>query len=480
MKKHPAKIYGLVVGPLLFALVMLFVRPAGMSEEARMVLASTLWIATWWITEAIPIPVTSLLPLVLFPLTNSMKAVDVGKSYGDPIIFLYLGGFIIAVAIEKWGLHRRIALNTILRTGTDSRYIILGFMLATAFISMWISNTATAVMMLPIGTAIISQLSTDQSPKEFSKALMLSIAYAASIGGMATLIGTPTNLVFAGIVRETYQTEITFMQWMSIGVPVSIILLVISWIYLTRFGFKLEKNSVMGGREEIRNMLRSLGKVTFEEKAVGIVFSLTALCWMLRSVILTKWLPGIDDSVIAIAGAMLLFLIPSRNVRGTMLIDWKAAVNIPWGIILLFGGGLAIASGFQSTGLASWIGGQLTLLQGIPALLLIVILISSVTLLSEIASNVATAAMILPILVALALAIGIHPYILMVAATLAASCGFMLPVATPPNAVVFSSGYLTIRDMMKAGFWMDIICIVVVSLYVYFFLELLLGSLIGG
>ncbi len=478
MKKHPAKYYGLFVGPLLFALVMFFVRPAGMSDEARMVLASTLWIATWWITEAIPIPVTSLLPLVLFPLTNSMKVQDVGKSFGDPIIFLYLGGFMIAVAIEKWGLHRRIALNTILHTGTNSRHIILGFMIATAFVSMWISNTATAVMMLPIGMAIISQLSHDQRPKEFSKALMLSIAYAASIGGMATLIGTPTNLVFAGIVRETYQTEITFLQWMVVGLPVSIVLLVISWIYLTRFGFKLEGGSVLGGREEIRGMLRSLGKISFEEKVVGIVFSVTALCWMLRSFILTKLIPGIDDSVIAIAAAMLLFVIPSRSMKGTKLIDWKDAANIPWGIILLFGGGLAIASGFQSSGLANWIGNQMTLMQGIPLLVLIAILVASVTLLSEIASNVATAAMILPILVALAAAIGIHPYILMVAATLAASCGFMLPVATPPNAVVFGSGYLSIRDMMKAGVWMDVICITVLSLFVYFFLDKLWGSLI--
>ena len=443
-----------------------------------MVLASTLWIATWWITEAIPIPVTSLLPLILFPLTNALNVQTVTKSYGDPIIFLYVGGFIIAVAIEKCGLHRRIALNTILRTGTDARNIILGFMIATAFISMWISNTATAVMMLPIGTAIIGQLSNTQGPTEFGKALMLCIAYAASIGGMATLIGTPTNLVFAGIVRETYQTEISFTQWMAIGLPVSIVLLIASWFYLTRIGFKLGGSSLSGGREEIRNMLRALGKISFEEKAVGIVFSITALCWMLRSFVLTKWLPGIDDSVIAIAGAMSLFLIPSRNEKGTMLIDWKAAVNIPWGIILLFGGGLAIASAFQSSGLADWLGSQMTLLQGVPLLLLILILVSSVTLLSEIASNVATAAMILPILVALAIAIGVHPYILMVAATVAASCGFMLPVATPPNAVVFGSGYLRIRDMIKAGFWMDVISITVVSLFMYFFLEKIWGALL--
>jgi sodium-dependent dicarboxylate transporter 2/3/5 len=478
MKLRPAKFYGLLLGPILFLTMALFIHPHGMSQEARMVLASTLWIATWWITEAIPIPMTSLLPLILFPLSNAMTVQEAGRSYGDPIIFLYLGGFIIAVAIEKWGLHRRIALNTILRTGTDARLIILGFMLATGFVSMWISNTATAVMMLPIGTAIISQLSNEQGPKDFGKALMLSIAYAASIGGMATLIGTPTNLVFAGIVRETYQTEISFTQWMAVGLPVSILLLFLSWLYLTRVGFQLKGSSISGGRDEIKKMLNALGKISFEEKAVGIVFAFTALCWMLRSFVLTKWLPGIDDSMIALAGAMALFLIPSRNEKGTKLIDWKAAVNIPWGIILLFGGGLTIASAFQSSGLAAWLGNQMTLLQGIPLLLLIFILVSVVTLLSEIASNVATAAMILPILVALAVAIGVQPYLLMVTATLAASCGFMLPVATPPNAVVFGSGYLSIRDMIKAGFWMDILCVVIVSLFVFFFMDLLWSGLI--
>lgn len=479
MRKDPAKFLGLLIGPLLFVVVAFFLQPVGMSSEARMVLASTLWIATWWITEAIPIPATSLLPLILFPLTNAVEVDDAARSYGDPIVFLYLGGFIIAIAIEKWGLHRRIALRTIQSTGTNARSIILGFMLATGFISMWISNTATSVMMLPIGTAIITQLKDNQMPPDFGKAVMLAIAYSATIGGMATLIGTPTNLVFAGIVRETYGVEITFLQWMMVGMPVTIILLLLCWVYLIRFGFKLESKDVEGGKAEIQRMLTSLGKMSFEEKAVSVVFLLTALCWMLRSFVLSKWLPGIDDSVIAIGGAMILFLIPSKNMKGTMLIDWKAATGIPWGIILLFGGGLSIAAAFQSSGLATWLGNQMTLLQGVPLLLLVFTLVASVTVLSEIASNVATAAMILPILVSLAVAIEIHPFILMVAATLAASCGFMLPVATPPNAVVFGSGFLRIRDMMKAGVWMDIISVTIVSLFIYLFLEILWKGLIG-
>ena len=478
MRRHPAKLYGLLLGPVLFVLVLFFVHPTGMSEPARMVLASTLWIAAWWITEAIPIPVTSLLPIILFPLTGAVSVSETAASYSDPIIFLYIGGFIIAVAIEKWGLHRRIALNTILRTGTNARHIILGFMIATAFVSMWISNTATTVMMLPIGSAIISQMNGRNNPGDFGRALMLAIAYAASLGGIATLIGTPTNLVFAGIVRETYQTDITFTQWMSIGLPISLVLLVLCWLYLTRIGFRLKESTVGSGREEILRMQRTLGKMSYEEKAVTVVFTMTALCWMLRSLVLKHWIPGIDDSLIAIAGATLLFLIPSRQNPGSMLIDWKAAVNIPWGIILLFGGGLALAAGFQSSGLAGWIGNQMTLLQGVSLLLLIFILVIAVVVLSEIASNVATAAMILPILVALGVAIDVHPYILMVAATIAASCGFMLPVATPPNAVVFGSGYLRMRDMVRAGFWLDIISIIVVSVFVYAFLQILWANLL--
>jgi sodium-dependent dicarboxylate transporter 2/3/5 len=468
-----AKWLSIISGPFLFFVIVLFVHPSGMSEPARMVLASTLWVAAWWITEAIPIPVTSLLPLILLPLTGAAGVQETAEAYADPIIFLYVGGFIIAAGIEKWNLHKRIALLTIARTGSDARFIVLGFMLATALLSMWISNTATTVMMLPIGLAVISQLGDTKGAQDFGKALMLGIAYAASLGGMATLIGTPTNLVFAGIVRDTYQTEITFTQWMAVGLPVSIVLLALCWVYLTRFGFRLKGETISGGRQEIARQIKTLGGASFEEKAVAVVFVFTALCWVSRSILLKRWFPAIDDSMIAVAGATLLFLIPSKRDKGSMLINWKEAVGIPWGIILLFGGGLAIAAGFQSSGLAVWIGNQMTLLQGIPILLLMLIVVTCVTALSELASNVATAAMILPVLIAISAAIGVNPYVLLVSATLAASIGFMLPVATPPNAVVFGSGYLKIRDMMRAGIWMDVMCILIVSLYMYFFLPLL-------
>ncbi len=461
---------GLLLGPLLFLVVELWVHPEGLSERAHHVLAGTLWIATWWITEAVPIPVTSLLPIVLFPLTGALPIRETTEAYGHPLVFLYIGGFIIAVAIEKWDLHRRIAINIIYRIGTNLPKIILGFMLATAFLSMWISNTATSVMMLPIGMAIVSQLGTNDK-SSFGKALMLSIAYSASIGGIATLIGTPTNLVLAGIVQDLYGKEITFFEWFTFGLPISIVLFVFCWFYLTRIAFEMKSEQFSGGRKEIVKQYKSLGKMTRQEKAVSIIFGLTALSWILRSFVFSSWLPGLNDTIIAIIGAVVLFIVPS-GIEGQKLMDWKTAVKIPWGIVLLFGGGLSLAAGFQQSGLAEWIGTQMTQLQGVHLFLLILILIAIVNFLTEITSNVATASMILPILAALAITIDVHPYILMVAATLAASCAFMLPVATPPNAVVFGSGYLSMKDMVRAGIWLNLVSILVVALMVYFVLPI--------
>ena len=470
MKKVSTRRIGLILGPLLFVVFQSWVHPEGMSEPARAVLASTLWVATWWITEAIPIPVTSLLPIVLFPMTGALPIQRTTEAFGHPLIFLYVGGFIIAVAIERWNLHRRIAMNIIYWVGTNTRMIVLGFMLATALLSMWISNTATAVMMLPIGMAVVTHLAGDSAQKaQIGKILMLAIAYAASIGGVATLIGTPTNLVLAGVIEELYGKEISFTEWFVFGLPISIVLLTICWIYLTRVAGKLGVSSIPGGRAEIRRQLHALGKLTYEERIVGIVFAATALCWILRSFVLNQWLPGLNDTIIAIAGASILFFLPSRQ-KSQMLLDWEAAVRIPWGIILLFGGGLALAAGFQTTGLAEWIGSQLTLLEGVHLVILILVLIAAVNFLTEITSNVATASMILPILASLALAINVHPYGLMVAATVAASCAFMLPVATPPNAVVFGSGYLRIPDMVRTGIWMNLISIVLLTLAVYLLL----------
>ena len=479
-----SKRIGLILGPLLFILIRLFFSPENLSDEANGVLASTVWIAVWWITEAIPIAATALLPIVLFPLTGSLNIASTTASFGHKFVFLYLGGFIIAIAIEKWNLHKRIALNIINIIGSNIHKIILGFMLATAFLSMWISNTATSVMMLPIGIAIIKQLKDNPKTDEnenliFGKALMLAIAYSASIGGISTLIGTPPNLVLAGIISETYGYEITFSQWFIFGFPISIILLFICWKYLTQLAFTFKQKEFPGGKQEIKRLLITLGKMSYEEKVVAIIFALTAFCWITRSVLLKKILPQIDDTIIAILFAVILFIIPSKT-KHKKLLSWEDTKRLPWGIILLFGGGMALAKGFETSGLALWIGNQMTTLSGIHTIVLILLLIAAVNFLTEITSNLATTAMLLPVLAPMALTIDIHPFALMVAAAVAASCAFMLPVATPPNAVVFGSGYLRIPDMVSKGVVMNIISIIILTLFVYFVLPELWGIVIEG
>jgi sodium-dependent dicarboxylate transporter 2/3/5 len=472
--KLNSKNIGLISGPLSFLLILSFFNPEGLNPAANAILASTVWIAIWWITEVIPIAVTALLPIILFPLTGGLGLSETTASFGHKYVFLYIGGFIIAIAIQKWNLHKRIALNIINLIGTNVVNIILGFMVATAFMSMWISNTATAVMMLPIAMAIVSQLKdnpdTIKDENEiFGKALMLGIAYSASIGGVATLIGTPPNLVLAGVVQESFGYEITFSQWFKFGFPISIFLLLICWKYLTGFAFRFKQKAFPGGREEISKQLRALGQISYEEKLVALVFALTALAWVTRDFLLKLIVPSIDDTIIAMISAIIIFLLPTKNKKRRLL-NWEEAVKLPWGILLLFGGGMALAAGFKDSGLALWIGTQMTLLDGVSLFLLVFILIASVNFLTEITSNLATTAMLLPVLYPMAMTIDVHPFILMVSATVAASCAFMLPVATPPNAVVFGSGYLRIPDMVRVGIWMNILSIILLTFFVYFVL----------
>ena len=462
---------GFILGPLTF-IILMFIGPfEGLSQPAHSILSSTLWIAIWWITEAIPIAATALIPIVLFPLSGGLDLSATTASYGHKFVFLYLGGFLIAIGIEKWNLHKRIAINIISFIGVDARRVILGFMLATAFLSMWISNTATSVMMLPIGIAIIKQLNEN---KIFGKALMLGIAYSASIGGVATLIGTPPNLVLAGVVSEIYGHEITFSQWFLFGFPISIILLFFCWIYLTRVAYKFESNSFPGGKAEIQTIKKELGPISYEEKLVAIVFALAGLCWISRSFFLQKILPSLDDTIIAISFGMLLFILPSKQ-KSTALLSWRDTINLPWGIIILFGGGMALARAFETSGLALWLGELMTSFSVLPLFLLILLLIAAVNFLTEITSNLATTAMLLPVLAPLALEINIHPFGLMVGAAVAASCAFMLPVATPPNAVVFGSGYLKIQDMVTRGVIMNIFSIILITLMVYIILPIVWG-----
>ena len=471
--KPSKNIIGLILGPLVFSLILVFFEADGLSFEAKCILASTAWMAVWWVTECVPISVTALLPIVLFPLTGGMDLSTTTAAYGHKLVFLFVGGFMIALAIEKWHLHKRLALNIIRMTGINKSRVILGFMLATAFLSMWISNTATSIMILPVGLAIISQLKDDPNTKEnenevFGKSLMIAIAYSASIGGMATLIGTPPNMVLAGVVEESYGIKLNMFDWMKFGVPLSSFLLMICWVYLTKIAFRFKNEEFSAGRDEIIRQLKKLGQFSNEEIKVLIVFTLTALGWILRGSI-EKILPLIDDTIIAIFFAVILFIIPTSNNKSyKTLLVWDDTVKLPWGILILFGGGMAIASAFGKSGLALWIADLLQNLNGIPLFLIILIIVTSINLLTEVTSNMATTAMLLPVLVTIALAIEIHPYFLLVSATLAASCAFMLPISTPPNAVVFSSGFLKIEDMFKKGIWMNIISVITITIVVYY------------
>jgi len=466
-------ILGLILGPLLFLAIMIFVDAEGLSFEAKCILASTAWMAVWWVTECVPISVTALLPIVLFPLTGGMDLATTTAAYGHKLVFLFVGGFLIALAIEKWHLHKRLALNIIRVTGSNKSRVILGFMLATAFLSMWISNTATSIMILPVGLAIISQLKDDPKTLEnenevFGKSLMIAIAYSASIGGMATLIGTPPNMVLAGVVEESYGIKLNMFDWMKFGIPLSSFLLIICWLYLTKIAFKFKNEEFSAGKEEILRQINKLGRFSNEEIKVLVVFTLTALGWIFRGSIETIF-PMIDDTIIAIFFAVTLFIIPTKNHKtNTTLLVWNDTVKLPWGILILFGGGMAIASAFGKSGLALWIADLLQNLNDVSLFLIILIIVTSINLLTEVTSNMATTAMLLPVLVTIALAIEVHPYFLLVSATLAASCAFMLPISTPPNAVVFGSGFLKIEDMFKKGIWMNLISIITITLVVYF------------
>ncbi|MEZ4775215.1 MAG: DASS family sodium-coupled anion symporter [Bacteroidia bacterium] len=464
------------LGPLLFLTVIVVVHPEGLPEKGRIVLAATCWIATWWITEAVPIPVTSLLPIVLFPLLGAAPIKPVAQAYINPIMFLFIGGFMLALAMEKWNLHRRIALNIIARVGSNARRIVLGFMLATGLISMWISNTATTLMMVPIALAIVGQMAqfkgadeASEHLKRLGKVLMLGIAYSASIGGLATLVGTPTNLIFTGYVLEVYKMDITFSQWIVFGLPVSVLLLGASWWLLVNVSFPLTKIPGELWREEIRHELKLLGPMRREETVVLIVFGLVALGWMSSEYVLKPLIPGIHDSMIALSGAIVLFMIPSSE-PGKMVMDWPAALRLPWGILLLFGGAFAVANSFESTGLAGWMAERLAGMQGISFFLVLLILVTLVNFLTEIAQNMAVCTLMMPVIAALAPAIDVHPFPLMAATCMASSCAFMLPFATAPNVIVFGSGQLEMKDMIRAGVWLNVVSIAIIVLYTWFFL----------
>ncbi|MEP4535372.1 MAG: SLC13 family permease [Cyclobacteriaceae bacterium] len=458
--KNTKRIY-LLLGPLAFAIIKLL-EIDGLSYEGQAVLATTAWVAIWWITEAVELEVTSLVPLVLLPLSGGLQISDVAASYGHVYIFLFMGGFVIGLAIERWNLHQRIAFSIIHTIGFSSKKVILGFMVATAFLSMWISNTATSVMMLPIALSVVN---SSKGNDKFGKSLLLGLAYSASIGGMATLIGTPPNIVFAGVMKDSLDFEVPFGQWMLFALPFSVLLLIICWLYLTR-GLSKE--------ESLKVELPELGKISTPQKRVAMVFAFIAVLWITRSFVLNLFFPQINDTIIAMFGAVILFLIPAGKA-GENLMNWKTAKKLPWGVLLIFGAGLAIAKGFSSTDLTIWLAGQFETLNFLPVILIVLVITASINFLTEITSNTATASMILPLLITLAAALDISPMTLLVSAALASSCAFMLPVATPPNAVIFSSGKIRIGEMIRAGVWLNLISILIIFLFVWLVLPLIFG-----
>ncbi|NKY99713.1 SLC13 family permease [Nocardiopsis alborubida] len=472
----PARVTGLLLGPLLFVATLVFFEPEGLSAAGQAVLATTLWVATWWITEAIPIPVTSLLPVVLLPLTGALEGDAVVSAYGNDIIFLFLGGFTLAIAMEKWNLHQRIALSIVAAIGTSPRRIVLGFMVATGFLSMWVSNTAATMMMIPVGLAVVYQAARSLRGGEFAadlpkfeKSIVFGIGYAATIGGLGTLIGTPPLAVLSATVGELFGESISFGGWMVFGVPIAVILLTLAWLYLTGVTFRVRFKQLPGGREIIREERKSLGGMSTEEKVVLGVFLGTAFMWVTRSFLWEDLLPGISDGVIAIVATVVLFTLPARSGGERRILRWEDSKKVPWGILLLFGGGLAIAAGFVETGLSAWIGDQLRVLDGVNVILTIVLATALVLFLTEITSNAATATMILPVMAAFAVSLNIHPYALMVPCAMAANCAFMLPVGTPPNAIMFGTGRVRIMEMVRTGFWLNITALALVvagSLYV--------------
>ncbi len=474
------KQFFLIIGPVLFFVLLFLGTPKGIPEPAYLVLISTIWIAIWWVTEAVPIPMASLLPMILYPLMGIMTMNEVVAPFAKPIIFLFIGGFMLALAMEKWNLHRRIALTIISKVGTNLEQILGGFIIATGFLSMWISNTATTMMMIPIAFSIIQQFDNLEKSQatnitNFGKALMLGIAYSASIGGMATLVGTPTNLIFAEAVKEFYGKDIPFDQWFLFGLPISLILLAVCWWHISRNKFKLHQVQIAGNKSIIKNQLIALGTISKEEKRVLIIFSIVAIAWISRRYLINPFLPALNDTHIALIGALALFMIPAPNQKGQQLMDWETALKLPWGILLLFGGAFAVAAGFEKSGLTTWLGEQLSLLSFVPYWVILLVIVTGVNFLTEITQNMATCTLMMPVLVGLSIAINVHPYGLMVATCIAASCAFMLPFATAPNAIIFGSGLLEIKDMIRVGFLLNLFSIAIIVLLTYFLMPLIWG-----
>ncbi len=484
LKSSKIQSVALIVAPIISILIILFADLDPTNRKVTYTFAIALLMAIWWITEAIPLAATALLPVALFPLFGVVDGKTVSAMYFNHLIFLFIGGFLMAFAMERWNLHRRIALKILIAFGVSPGRILMGFMLATSFLSMWMSNTATAMMMVPIALSIIMKLEESLGEikmEKYSVGLLLGIAYSASIGGIATLVGTPPNLSFVRIVNIIFPAmkEISFADWFIFALPVTVILFFSAWLILFLM-YKPKASWKVLGRDDFRNEYHQLGKPKSEEKIVLILFTILAFLWIFRagfniqSVVIPGWAglfhtpEFINDGTVAIFIALLLFIIPSKSQKGERLMNWETANRIPWNIVLLFGGGFALAKGFVDSGLSLWFGQQLAGLAHVSPIILTFANVTMMSFLTELTSNVATTEMILPILAGLAITIKINPLLLMIPATLAASLAFMLPVATPPNAIIFGTNRITVKDMAKTGIILNITGIIIVTLVMYF------------
>lgn len=471
--QRPIQKLGFVLGALVFAVMLALPAPESLGVPGWRTAAVGTLMALWWMTEAIPIPATALLPLALFPLLGVLDMATAAAPYANELIFLFMGGFLLAAAMERWGLHKRVALSIMTAVGTSPSRLVLGFMLAAGFISMWISNTATAAMMLPIAIAVGELLRPKdrEGPYGFGIALMLGVAYASSIGGVATLIGTPPNAVLAGAAGELLDVEIGFTQWMMVGLPIAAVLMPVTWLLLLRL---FPPGDLSGDAANVIEGERvALGRASRGEKITAVVFVLTALAWVLRAEKsfgdvtipgIETWAPNVEDSTVAMIAAVALFLIPVDWKKGEFALDWRAAKGISWDVLVLFGGGLSLARAIEVSGLAAWIGGSVSALGGVPSIVVVLAVTTLIVALTEVTSNTATATMAMPVVAGAAMGLGVEPLLPMAAAALAASMAFMLPVSTPPNAMVFASGYVTIPQMARAGFLLNLCSITIITL----------------
>ncbi|QSE98942.1 SLC13 family permease [Fulvivirga lutea] len=469
------KSIGLVLGPLLFAITTLVGKVY--LGETTLVIATAFWMITWWVTEAVSIPVTALLPLILFPLSGVLSISEAAAPYSSPIIFLFMGGFMIALGLEKHNLHMRLALNILKITGSSGNGVILGFMISTAILSMWISNTATAVMMLPIAASVVQLLSKDgfvQSERTFALALMLSIAYSANIGGTMTLIGTPPNVVMAGYLNQILNFTIGFSEWLMLAVPIGLLLIFITYLLLTNVLFRNNIKNVEGSEALIDDELKKLGAISLEEKLVIFIFGLTAFGWIFKGQInALLGAPLLTDHITAMIGGCLMFSTPLDLKNTKKLIDWEDTKRLPWGILLLFGGGMSLANALAHVGLIDRIGELVSSYSNVELIVLMVLVTGLVLFMTEFMSNVALVTILIPVIIAVSEGISIDPLFLVVPATLASSCAFMMPISTPPNAIVYSSGHIKMSEMIKAGFFLNLLSVVILTLMCYWVIPLL-------